>query len=186
MENGKLIIEAFIAYMLSAGLDCTCFEIFDIMEKVDGKASLQSAKERRLRRYIEDFQNIGALVSDTRISNLSNGMNGIPLKDYSLNLIDYSAVRGSLKPLYRVVKILNSECGEDPKNDQTIAKFKEKYFSNGLEYSEDSKNEMMGSLNIIMDMINVYEPESQIIRQKYDNVFSILADIKINHGYDVR
>ncbi len=184
MGNGKLIIEAFIAYMLSARLDCTCSEIFDIMEKVDGKSSSQSAKERRLRRYIEDFQSIGALKENARIRNLTCGMNGISLEDYSLNLINYSNVQDSLKPLYRIVKILNSECGDNPENDDTISRFVESYFSNGLECDDNSENELLNNINVILDMMSVCEEESRV--QKLGNALNILSDIKMHHGYNVK
>ncbi len=182
----KLVIESFIVYMLSAGLDCMSIDIYEMIEKVDGCSIEEEAKERRVRRYIEDFKQIGALKPDAKVRTLEEGISGISAEDYSLNLINYLDVDNSLKPLYRVTKILNSECGDNPRYDSTIDKFKKMYFSNGLEFNPDTKYDLVMSIANIWDMINLYESEDKIERQKFDNIFSIIMKIKSQHGYNVR
>ncbi len=181
----KLVIESFIVYMLSAGIDCMSIDVYEMIEKVDECKIDEEAKARRLRRYIEDLKQIGALKPDARVRTLEEGISGISAKDYSLNLINYADVDDCLKHLYRVTKILNSECGDNPRSDDTVDKFKKMYFSNGLEFNANTKYDLVMSVSDIWDMINLYEPENKIEKQRFDNVFSIIMKIKCEHGYNV-
>ena len=195
VKNGQIILNQIIGLSID--------EIKDFMRKLGNKASDESL-DRSIRRYRDDLIEIGALKLGTRrkgeIERNDKGIQGrisvISYEDYNKTLKNYKQVKDNLKPIYRIAKILESECGNDIKNDDTIKKFLVHYFSNGLTKDENYLSEMFEALETIDKMFEIYDgkttnqkaktKQKRINRKKRENIFDLLATIKINHGYDTK
>ena len=195
VKNGQTIINQIIGLSID--------EIKDFMRKLGNEASGESL-DRSIRRYIDDLIQIGALKEGTRrkgeIERNDKGIQGrisvISYDDYKKQLKNYNQVEDNLKPLYRIAKFLESECGDDPENDDTIKKFYNSYFSNGLTKYENYLVDMFKALETLEKMFEIYESEDinpqtnkkqkRINRKKHKNLNTLLVQIKIKYGYDTK
>lgn len=193
MTDNKTLILTYILYALSIGMDCPVYDIYQFMEAVDGKPSNNEAKARRLRRYIDDLVSIGALVEGTRVRNMDDLETGdsdsaILASSYSNNPKSYSEVPEDLKFISHIDFILRSSCGEDVKHDDTIPEFIESYFTDDFPYNEDNFHVFSSEVEAIREMLEVYEKINEshmnIGRGTYNNAFGLLADIKLEYGFN--
>lgn len=178
-------------------------EIKDFMRKLGNKASDESL-DRSIRRYIDDLIEIGALKSGTRRrgeierndKEIQDRISVIKYDDYNKVLKNYNQVKNNLKPLYRIAKFLESECGDDPENDDTLKKFYNSYFSKGLTKYENYLADMFKAIETIEKMFEVYDYEDinpqinkkqkRINKKKLENLNILLVQIKIKYGYDTK
>jgi len=200
----KLLIETFIMYCISSGFDCPTYDIFQFMECADNSESSTEAKQRRLRRYLDDLKKIGVIDLSSRVGQIDNahfdfGSNlpneifdsGLREEDFSSSITPYSSLEDKdLKTLSHIATILCSVCGEDVEHDDTIEKFKSMYFVDGFEYNMENVGVLNSEVFIISDMLRIYERMNeshlQLNNNLFNDAFSILANLKINYGYNTK
>ena len=192
------MIETYMAYCFSADLNVYVSELNQIIETVTGKESSDEARERKIRRYIEDFKKIGALDEDTRIVTRGDlpkkeeRASHIPYSHYSFDLIPYDEVDDELKDIYRITKMMNYDLEDEKIDLESYRKYLKYFYTDGITLENASEKQMFEDLMVINDTIKLYyqvvgdEEDQKQFKHKYNNLYSLFSSIKAEHGFYTR
>lgn len=192
--RNSILIETLISYFLSMGTDVDTSLIKKFNEIVNGKKLSQESFERSLRRNIEELKKVGALKDNARVHKVKveDGKSSrILCSDYSTELVPFNSLKSAHSmDLYYVVLLLNTPYVEDDLRDSAM-----NYYFKFVENNEVTRGKFVNLLSILEDVLSNFalidnEKERvmairELFKTKKNNIFDMVAHIKINEGYHV-
>lgn len=192
--RNSILIETLISYFLSMGIDIDTSIIKRFNEIVNGKKLSQESFERSLRRNIEELKKVGALKDNARVHKVKveDGKSSrILCSDYSTELVAFDSLKSAhSRDLYYVVLLLNTPYVEDDLRDSAM-----NYYFKFVENNEVTRGKFVNLFSILEDVLSNFalidnEKERvmairELFKTKKNNIFDMVAHIKINEGYHV-
>lgn len=192
--RNSILIETLISYFLSMGTDVDTSLIKKFNEIVNGKKLSQESFERSLRRNIEELKKVGALKDNARVHKVKveDGKSSrILCSDYSTELVPFNSLKSAhSRDLYYVVLLLNTPYVEDDLRDSAM-----NYYFKFVENNEVTRGKFVNLFSILEDVLSNFalidnEKERvmairELFKTKKNNIFDMVAHIKINEGYHV-
>lgn len=192
--RNSILIETLISYFLSMGIDVDTSLIKRFNEIVNNKEVSQESFERSLRRNIEELKKVGALKDNARVHKVKveDGKSSrILCSDYSTELVPFNSLKSDHSmDLYYVVLLLNTPYVEDDLRDSAM-----NYYFKFVENNEETRAKFVNLFVILRDVLSNFalidnEKERvmairELFKTKKNNIFDMVAHIKINEGYHV-
>lgn len=192
--RNSILIETLISYFLSMGTDVDTSLIKKFNEIVNNKKLSQESFERSLKRNIEELKKIGALKDNARVHKVKveDGKSSrILCSDYSTELVPFNSLHSAhSRDLYYVVLLLNTPYVEGDLRDSAM-----NYYFMFVENNEETRTKFVDLFVILKDILSafalVYNDENRVneikelFEKRTNNIFDIVAHIKLNEGYDV-
>ncbi len=192
--RNSILIETLISYFLSMGIDVDTSLIKRFNEIVNNKEVSQESFERSLRRNIEELKKVGALKDNARVHKVKveDGKSSrILCSDYSTELVPFNSLDSAhSRDLYYIVLLLNTPYVEDDLRDSAM-----NYYFKFVENNEVTRGKFVNLFSILEDVLSNFalidnEKERvmairELFKTKKNNIFDMVAHIKINEGYHV-
>ena len=192
--RNSILIETLISYFLSMGTDVDTSLIKKFNEIVNGRKLSQESFERSLRRNIEELKIIGALKDGARVHKVNiddQRVSRILYEDYSTELVSFNSLDSAhSRDLYYIVLLLNTPYVEENLRDSAM-----NYYFKFVENNEVTRGKFVNLFSILEDVLSNFalidnEKERvmairELFKTKKNNIFDMVAHIKINEGYHV-
>lgn len=192
--RNSILIETLISYFLSMGIDVDTGLIKKFNEIVNNKKLSQESFERSLRRNIEELKKVGALKDNARVHKVKTDggkSSRILCSDYSTELVPFNSLDSAhSRDLYYIVLLLNTPYVEDDLRDSAM-----NYYFKFVENNEVTRGKFVNLFSILEDVLSNFalidnEKERvmairELFKTKKNNIFDMVAHIKINEGYHV-
>lgn len=192
--RNSILIETLISYFLSMGTDVDTSVVKKFNEIVNGRGLSQESFERSLRRNIEELKIIGALKDDARVHKVNvddQRVSRILYEDYSTELVAFDSLNSAhSRDLYYIVLLLNTPYVENDLRDSAM-----NYYFKFVENNEETRGKFANLFIILDDVLSSFalidnEEErikeiKELFKTKKNNIFDMVAHIKINEGYHV-
>lgn len=192
--RNSILLETLISYFLSMGIDVDTSLIKRFNEIVNNKEVSQESFERSLRRNIEELKKVGALKDNARVHKVKveDGKSSrILCSDYSTELVPFNSLDSAhSRDLYYIVLLLNTPYVEDDLRDSAM-----NYYFKFVENNEVTRGKFVNLFSILEDVLSNFalidnEKERvmairELFKTKKNNIFDMVAHIKINEGYHV-
>lgn len=192
--RNSILIETLISYFLSMGIDVDTSLIKRFNEIVNSKEVSQESFERSLRRNIEELKKVGALKDNARVHKVKTDggkSSRILCSDYSTELVPFNSLDSAhSRDLYYIVLLLNTPYVEDDLRDSAM-----NYYFKFVENNEVTRGKFVNLFSILEDVLSNFalidnEKERvmairELFKTKKNNIFDMVAHIKINEGYHV-
>ena len=192
--RNSILIETLISYFLSMGIDIDTSIIKRFNEIVNSRKLSQESFERSLRRNIEELKIIGALKDGARVHKVNiddQRVSRILYEDYSTELVSFNSLDSAhSRDLYYIVLLLNTPYVEDDLRDSAM-----NYYFKFVENNEVTRGKFVNLFSILEDVLSNFalidnEKERvmairELFKTKKNNIFDMVAHIKINEGYHV-
>lgn len=192
--RNSILIETLISYFLSMGTDVDTSLIKRFNEIVNSKEVSQESFERSLRRNIEELKKVGALKDNARVHKVKTDggkSSRILCSDYSTELVSFNSLKSAhSRDLYYAVLLLNTPYVEENLRDSAM-----NYYFKFVENNEETRAKFVDVFVILRDVLSNFalidnEKERvmairELFKTKKNNIFDMVAHIKINEGYHV-
>ena len=192
--RNSILIETLISYFLSMGTDVDTSLIKKFNEIVNDKELSQESFERSLRRNIEELKKIGALKASARVHKVKaeDGKSSrILCSDYLTELVPFNLLKSvHSRDLYYVVLLLNTPYVEDDLRDSAM-----NYYFKFVENNDETRAKFVDLFVILRDVLSAFalvdndenrvNEIKELFEKRTNNIFDMVAHIKLNEGYDV-
>lgn len=192
--RNSILIETLISYFLSMGIDIDTSIIKRFNEIVNGRKLSQESFERSLRRNIEELKIIGALKDGARVHKVNiddQRVSRILYEDYSTELVSFNSLDSAhSRDLYYVVLLLNTPYVEENLRDSAM-----NYYFKFVENNKETRAKFVDLFVILRDVLSAFalvdndedrvNEIKKLFEKRTNNIFDMVAYIKLNEGYDV-
>lgn len=192
--RNSILIETLISYFLSMGIDVDTSLIKRFNEIVNNKEVSQESFERSLRRNIEELKKIGTLKASARVHKVKaeDGKSSrILCSDYLTELVPFNLLKSvHSRDLYYVVLLLNTPYVEDDLRDSAM-----NYYFKFVENNDETRAKFVDLFVILRDVLSAFalvdndenrvNEIKELFEKRTNNIFDMVAHIKLNEGYDV-